>query len=885
MSENRIVCTAEYDSSASAPSGDPQRLVITLNFEVRDIGGSPTEAERTAASGEFATFLKVTPDARFFAYKLDSAGMKLSLDTTLGEGGKLPRVGHTSADYAQRIHDWLALRAGGNWIRTDSRAEAELDYRNLTASQLLLAGHGWDAPIPQIAGLVSTVVAENAPDDPPADLVIVPYFDDDPDPNHDLLPPEAGEPPTFEYDPHGGFATIFAEARAVLEPAPDATSLVDPTTAFVRVNPRGEALHRTLKRLTDQSASMLSVFPHLVAIEWTGDPKTPSHDDLKRAVWRGMKGLATLLDPLIIGFTTGDEKREGPFVSALCAELDEEFVDLDTSMLVTAITDDLKARINAESTSSEREAVAQLMSSIGGLGPLLDSSKLNNSTSLLPVILRLYAKYNAADLPDDDGSPDTAEFLRGRARARFGNSFDAQVAIELTAIAYDLQTEAGIERASLILLEWLGVDGDYIRTILGLPETDKSACDKALAGFQQRLADSFNGADATWFAQGAAYSSRLIASARTAKGAAWGADDLGIALRSSYWFERRMGLVTPATVGAFDPLLAYLPRPADGFFVEGEGDVAANVLENAFRRICDELLPESASGIRFVPDHTPQALPLQVAIDQDVTDAGDFSDTYNGIAFLVRRDDADGTAWAHANLATLDVFKKISADEHVYERADVIIVHPLQSVAIDGQRALFLQYDGIPLSSKVFINSRASGTGRDAEYIEFYRLDDPEKESLEAKGYERLPPLAYGSTYNVAAFAIGKGGALPRGVQLGPETPWLPATVPAVPEDAADPPPFIQSFPYRRTTAIGRMTIIESAKPGFAPRIGSGIDGVTTPVPGLSAPRLQRDEGWTGRSRRLPQHGRERRVQPSRRRRNRLPVALGISGGGRGRAG
>ena len=87
-------------------------------------------------------------------------------------------------------------------------------------------------------------------------------------------------------------------------------------------------------------------------------------------------------------------------------------------------------------------------------------------------------------------------------------------------------------------------------------------------------------------------------------------------------------------------------------------------------------------------------------------------------------------------------------------------------------------------------------------------LDDPAGDQLGGKA--KLPALAYGSIYKLAAFAVSRSGALPRSMAEH-DWRWKPVDAPAPPTDDL---PWAEQHLYSRRTAIGRVSIVEVPEAG-----------------------------------------------------------------------
>lgn len=841
-----IICAATYEPRAfySVPQvGIMEAVSVSLNYEFR-CDGNPSMCDPAIGKARFKVFLDAVPKESFYAYWVcnDSAQPELRLATKFGDNGKLKALGNPSNGHASQILVWLDNRADGKWITPDDQVEDEnheVDASILNASQLLATAQGWDAPLPQDAGLLRIVILNSmiGPHYTEANLVIVPFFNIDDDftapPTIPLQIPYDGKHYIFTYNAGQQFSWATGKVRLEKKAPPDSTSLVDEATGYLKLQEAQAGIHTVLKRFQERSASLLSAFPQILAITWSPSP-ADNAQPIKRLIWRALNGLASLLDPMVIGLTMAEMKREGPFVAALVKRLKDKLPDLlETSLngVATGITKLVKEGLKAPNPNDleKKQKYAETLAKIFGLEEVWtkegeekeksDKDKndnLNNAPALLPVLLTLYAYYTTENLPLCHGP---IKFDIEKARERFTGDLDVQLNIELNAIAQRVQTEEGIEATLVAVLDVLDLTGCKLAEFVEEKrDAAKLKCKEALAEFKRDLAESFNGADAARIAQGAVFEAFLVGEANNKNKGKWGKKELEAALQGTHWFARRLGLVQN---GAFDGIANCLPTVATEYLSPGDvkflHDIPVNVgdrkgaLDVAFTGICDELLAAGDKN-RFIPDHAPKPLPVQIAVDQDIDNLDNFASQYNGVALLVRRDEGP---WAYANLAKLKIHANGGWD-------DKLTIHPLQPVAVDGQRKLFLEYDGVPLASNAFADFVPPGATPDSNIEPFYDYDDPRP--YELNGKTPLPALAYGCNYDIAAHVVSNGGALPQGIAVD-ATPWVPLNCPTVPDNSEND-KYFAKHTYRRTTAIGRVTITELPAPGMAPRIGAAIKDV-----------------------------------------------------------
>ena len=210
---------------------------------------------------------------------------------------------------------------------------------------------------------------------------------------------------------------------------------------------------------------------------------------------------------------------------------------------------------------------------------------------------------------------------------------------------------------------------------------------------------------------------------------------------------------------------------------------------------------------RFVPDRTPQPIPIAIGASPSADDLHRFTAFFNGTALLLQRKSAK---WAHANLASLYPLKIDGSGELQYDDAwspGAKAVKPFLPVSMDGRRETFIPYYGLPLASPAY----ARTGGADLPSVEpdstanplrcaFYSQGDV---VFSGPGIQKPPRLGYGLEYSACAFAVSKAGALPRVLQdAAAGFPWTPA-------ESVDATTFTDvksDFGCQRFTAIGSTT-------------------------------------------------------------------------------
>lgn len=793
MSEH-IICTGGFEPKAFWKDGTTQTAFIQLNFDV--LAGDAGHAE-----AQFALFLASLPNAKFYLYKLvPQASPAVRLEAVSDPAGK-PREFTASPTSARSagILEWIAARRNGDpyahpWVTPAEPADGSFrDEGALSVSQLLATPESWHAPLAQDAGLTRILeIGDLADAGPDARWIVLPFFASDlAEPGYDAQFEEAelgNHNIVFAYDAGPGFAAVQARVRPLAPHADDPTMLVDPETGFLLVDPDAERMHRLLERISRRSGSLLAPAPHLKAPR-PSEPLWPAIDDAapdgpqrqtRRLVWRAVNGLLALLDPLLLALTMGGRSSEGPFLAELMWVAEgEEFGDLDTTGLVAAISRNLLGGIGIapadEADPVKRTAYAARLTRLFGIAD-------PDGEKLLPRLLALYAAHDPAALQDVPGE-----------------DVEQQLDIELAGQLQTLESEGGIEKMALALLREIGDLPGALRGASAPPADPDETAARMLAALEKRFDTFFNGLDATRFALGTLVASELTWT--LSQGGNWNRDALANELRKTDWFAARFGL---AAGGALDALAKALPVAATTYLVAADVAALNAGMTQAFSGIIDELLEEGiGKPARFEPETLPRSVPVQLAIDGAAGDGDTFPLHYDGIALLVKREGD----WTYANLEKLQV---------AAAGVGGLSILPLQPLPIDGQRRLFFEYQGTPLAADGY-----ERPDQEAIRTPYFKFDAPDASQIAAAGMTKLPALAYGHSYTIAAHAVSRGGSLPQ--EIRGDLPWIPGKNPGTPP-VSPTKRFERIFEYARTTAIGRVTIEE--RPAGLPRFNAAVPGV-----------------------------------------------------------
>jgi hypothetical protein len=900
-----IICTAIRQPPAFYQGAPKYPVAINLNFDSRMPEGNSKD--------RFAAFLRALPTATFQVFHLvvppptpgSPPPAPLPFPTWPFQPAAWTATTDNTPSGATPVDDimnWLERRGEPSegtpapadyWQSAAAPATTDTTFKlgDLKATHHLGTALAWPAPVPQDAGLVRVVTLRptTTPPDTTSRLIIVPFFAGAPAFKPSKFSQDGTGLLTFIYDAGAGFSQAIAEVRVIDDPVTTASSLVDINNGFLVAPTTAEladvdVVTDLLRQIENRSASMFWAFPAVHAISWTAGAPAAADDNMARLVWRAMNGLATLLDPVVLSLreplpTTTSPAQQGPFISALAScvesawpkEMGRQPGTSGIGSYVRAKLDDLLAPKN-ETDKERRRAIVTLLSGllkfdIGDPTKLGDPNNLTaqNATNVLCLILSQYVGYVPGSLPAQDFKK-----LIQDSQDRFG-VLEVALSNQLSALAQTLQGEDGIEALVLALLAAIGLFDATGQTLAACttPHLTNDIAKAAMTAFRTLLAQKFNGLDATRQAQARLYELHLVAatSAKKAKppgGVAprWTSQDLKATINDARWFARRIDAAQPSTLQNIGNVL---PIYAAAALTSTDHTAMIGMLETSFKAVYAEFV---ATGTErsFVPDHAPRTLQVQIAVDNDAADLENFAQAYNGVGVLLRR---NGGNWAYGDIAKPKIYQKYdptqpkehdvyqSVNDPAHPGSKLITVVPLQPVAIDGQRRLFLQYDGYPFTSQAFAKTRVAGTDTDGIQAPFYKYDDPKRVDLVAASFALCPALAYGETYDVSTFVIGSGGSLPLSMQANQLIPWLPAGVTQPPADAGGH-TYSRHYVYQRTTAIGRTTLNETPRAGLAKRIGVGIDGVqplfhdyprvglTSPVGGSAVLDVLRNADGTG---------------------------------------
>jgi hypothetical protein len=663
---------------------------------------------------------------------------------------------------------------------------------------------------------------------------------------------------------------------------PDETSLVDVNTGFVRNPATSRDLRRVIVAMEQKAGSLLTPLSGLAKLPWRtraaaegssdGARLEVDQDNLRRLTWRAFASLTAALDPVLIALTMPDPRdtadarrpgRRGPVLGPLVDifRQADAAAPLEPRLVVAAFKEAVRTLppFRASFSSREERAVAiwrfnnllavneaaqRVTLDLGATPDVaanpatldLALAKLTQGpgSSLLLPWLQAYIIDPGHDrlmehLKNAVFGPasENAAFweLEGRRELSLRRLLDAELAPLLDAT----QSENALEG---LLLRLLSSDPAFDRAVAGqlaggdpdLEDRLATASAAARVDFERLLAGSFNGAEAVRQALSAVLLDHLLHGWRPQddhsgdNGSAWSGARLRVGT-SRFW-ARRFGQSGPEKAPSlpFDTLLNGLV----GNTVPPSSSEAQEIwtaLDDGLAVAAGELFPDGY-GRRFSPSRFPPAVPLQITLDQDTDDADAFEKAFSGVAVLVRRvpSESGSSTFAQANLAEL-FLDGGSAENSALGPS----IAPLETVAVDGRRQLFLDFNGLPFTTAAFDDTALAGTTVASGERPFYRTDYPG----DLPGPASVPFLAYGTDIEVAGFVVTRGGSLPLALQIGDGAPpWEPKLEVApgdVPEEQArtrqNAATVVQSERYLRRTAIGRTQIADAARSG-RPRLG-----------------------------------------------------------------
>ncbi|MER2266134.1 hypothetical protein [Methylobacterium oxalidis] len=872
MSET-IICVAEQEPPGFHPQG-ARGLSVRLSVATEETDEDQAKAKIFAvldvlAMMEFAAFAKAADGWR----RLDDDEIELiavAPDQSVRDGFKdwlaaYPADASSSPFFAQAGRDTLQASVS-------AAAPVERSEQTADAHDVILGMASQIAPVPQLLRLAFVLRLTLDRDLAEVENIVVVPMPAGAEIGDPAIPTDAaGEQILIAYDaPVGaGDASIRECSTTVTKPVAAPSTLIDSATGFIETGQSDPDGYAALRRFEARAGSLFSAALAAAEVGWP-KPSLGAIDDeadrarriaqfrlltVRRLAWRAVTTLSCLLDTILIALAMpGRGKRDGgllaPFLDLIGKEIGVLMGEGSGSVVRRAdlrdsFRDGLKlltilAPPNPDDGQGPRQTFVDALRAACGLDQPASPPANGDWLSCLLYGYAGYDEVAAWNVVEKRGaelaSRRRVSGLKASEHRNASPVLDSETFAEILSRELDqrisdlhdrLTSEKGVELTILRLLGDAKVrDGfsAHLQARLGREREYGIAYDKALDQFRQRLSTDLNGADAARQAAGSLLADLLVGQAAASRHAVtvdWLTEKI---VEEDFW-RARFEIGSGAT--AFAPVIEMLARPVmqpDNFFAArpdaenavipadneiGTGDEPASAIEAidaAAARMQASVLsalfpPETA---RFVPDPAPRGLPVQIAVDPRDDDEDDaFSVAFAGLALLVK---TRGGEWAYGNLAEVTI-PRSSANP-----LEAPAILPLPTTLNDDRRDLFVTYDGRPFAASAFEGS-VPGNENVKRRERFLTTDYPGRPAAGAK----LPPLAYGVAYEVAAHAVGRSGSLPFDLQG--ERPWLPEHPITLPQDEK----FLLRFPYSRTTAIGRVAIVESER---VRRIGIMPEGV-----------------------------------------------------------
>lgn len=874
--------TAFHSSDASQETFS---FAVNLSLDCVGTTAGDVKVEEDEGKQQYLDFLSAALKVEFHLYEV-SSGPGWQLDYA---GPVHSTSGSLATENPKVLRDWLDSQKPTTgtdryWTSLSSQARIVVDADDANASHRLRAAQSWNAPVAHRFGL--THVVRVARDRIAAGkFVILPYF------THLTGAPavpgfvleHTGDEVVldYDYDPQGGFGNVTGRANLIGEgiTKPFSPSTIDSNftdDGYIKVDGDAENVRRLLVWLEERAASLMTanygLFPHgtsaddteafeqlfKIEIRTVEQPNKPTefYWDGKAASWYAATRLVSALDNLVFallkpvpptsGAGVGASEGEvlAPFVSALIARIEREFASpdpelVDRSGLAAAIRHVIVAGSPLMSrrggTPDQKDAL--FVKALRHVYGLPAAPKVFDEQTLVTALLE---DFQTPGQKIDDASANYLISIKGQTAQTMSRAL-----LELEQALHD---EAGAEAAIVRLIETVEttadgsspVPSDRLSALLANEITHDAnlrplvqrAVDAAWTDYRALLDSPFNGAEAIRRAAGSTFVLALLSyaedhpSTKKKKPRTTSAYLLKL-LRTSSFYEARFFNKPKQLPGLTDVLIQpdIARVPATAYFA------LRLQLRMAFYGAIEPLKFLNDPSARFIPDHAPQPLAIQIAANINGSKVDEFAKHLNGIAVAVQLVDSPGAdLWAHANLTDLGWTPPTAGhDDPIDVKA---AIHPMLPATSNGRSPMFIEYQGFPFSDRA-IDARiidSDSEPHDAKRQPFYRHDPHTDED----GFAKVPRLAYGRAFNTFSFVTTNAGTLPLALQLDPASPWMPKAGPPQPGPAApplpEPPPsplLVGTAPYQRRTAIAQMTVAEMPATGRAPRIGAEIAGVT----------------------------------------------------------
>ncbi|MBB6600326.1 hypothetical protein [Luteimonas sp. MC1825] len=815
-------------------------FAIRLSFETDRV-------DEVDAQQAFNAFLLRLEAIRFAVYQLQNGIFHNVAAQTQGEA--------FCRDSADALIGWLPSQkptAARSFFYTPSQQYEQTKTADLLdARDVIMGVAGFVAPLPQKLHLACVIHVDRVLllPDPDAPVVVLPHFDQEAPASLPVAPVVPGE---YFLISEAGVLCRSIVSRPAEAPSTD----ISLDEGFAPADGSSQEAHTAMARVEQRAGSLVTGFlaANEVAMPVTDDIgsglNAPSEAEqraqVRRRAWRAITALAAAFDTLLIALRMpGAPRRDGALLAGLLTHLNVTVGEawgkpLSNRQLRDALREAIAA-LPALSTlptdAAKRSTLVSVLRHLAGLPG--QPASLDDSTDWLMWLLHGYIHADNGDVWKDVagragiiGSDDATD--RPLTWQDRWDRQDRELDRQIAAFYSGVTSESGLEAAALRIFRWPDVAHTFCTQIGGPqpPVELVQAYEAALSAWEREFAAVADGASAARQAVGTLVCDRLTTAVRFR-------DKPTELLRQNFrdlnfWARRfnSAALPAPGTALPFPELFASLihpvPEPASFFgAIAGASPLPDDWLDAnewlgmqpAIAEACarmtesctDELFPPADR--RFRPDEMPVPIALQVtldaAADDDDTQVDEFAAAFSGVGVLLRRQDgaAVGSGWSYATMAEL------LADPAPAWMAQARGIQALPTTVCNGRRSLFVSYKGLPFATAAYSEALPEEGGDPAPT--FCTTDYPE--DVAAIGAP-LPPLAYGSLIEVAAYVVGRASSLPLRLQDG--KPWVPCRVPTLPAVAG----WSETNPYSRTTAIGGTAIADVST---TPRIGTAPEEVS----------------------------------------------------------
>lgn len=815
---------------------EPKAYAVNLSFECS--GDVPTDVAE--AENAYENFLQVVQGPiRFVSYRIDATG----LTTPVPISTQLPAAALPANN---AMFTWLKNRATSDrfWVATRDRAEVEVD--EVGAGSLLRAAQAWNAPVGHSHGLTYVIwrdlEAETAADSNVVNprRVIVPIVGETPDSVlfGDDEPPVDDEQNTLEFKYSFGseIPSLFCHTVIFPKTKPETNTYPFIASGYLKVNQEAAGLHRLLNGFEQRAASLLALTPALLPPSGANNPGEDNYKKLYKRdqngnlpaifTWAAITGLLTQLDAFVIALLRplSSTESEGALLAPLITAIIDAINHANVGLPLPA---DPPAAVTARLTVPERRGVAEAVRNTLRHSPIFTASDEHPPSQLIHALSVAHDLTGPVDSESkvsralllallDVGRPEYPALALNNERykeLRLGIGETPELTLlekALATLQTTLYTETGAESTIIRLFE-TSVDpagkessvGSVIARELdtNASEALKKAVGEGWAQYCALLTGIFvNGADAVRHLCGlefltAVYDGLIWSDEETSNATA---AEVAVLIIEAEYFRGRLEVSSNATEDRlFDKISDSLVKVKSAPFIDPLPlTVLEEHLSKAYNAAIGTVGDLSGERQRFVPDLTPQPLPMQIASDVSGVQLQTFLDDFNGIAIAISRKDPPDSSrrFAHANLAALTWPGQDPGHE-------TLSIQPFLPVVNDGRGNAFIEYHGVPFADTSYAHLRDvpsdPGVTKEQPSREpFYQAGLGSTEPLE------LPRLAYGCRFESFAFATTNAGTLPLTLQAT-SAPWLPGPITA-PGEA-----YIAKTVYQRRTAIGEVELVE----------------------------------------------------------------------------